>query len=52
MLLRGGDLDKLKSRRLRGAALTDDVFLRAGRFRRSDLESLGVLPRRTGGVIE
>lgn len=38
--------------RLRGAALTEEVLRRAGRFTRGDLESLYVRPLLIGGVID
>ena len=52
LLLGGGDLEMLSSWRLRGAALTEDVFLRLGRFRGGDLESLNERSRLGGGDTE
>ena len=50
--LGGGDLEMLSSWRLRGAALTEDVFLRLGLFLGGDLESLNERSRLGGGVAE
>ncbi len=55
-----GDIDRLSclhlgsglSCRLLGAALTEDVFLRVGRLRGGDLESLNDLARFLGGLAE